>query len=86
MINELPFSDDSKGFHVNLNSVSDDIFYNKYKMTKVKYLQKLLSLVIIASKCKHVIIYPGNLATVIPIIRGNFDNVYSFFDTENLIR
>jgi hypothetical protein len=86
MINELPFSDDSKGFHVKLNSVSNDIFYDKYKMTKVEYLQKLLSLVIIASKCKHVIIYPGNLATVIPIIRGNFDDVYSFFDTENLIK
>jgi len=86
ILDELPFSEDLKGFHVKLNSVSDTTFYEKYKMSKVEYLQRLLSLVIIASKCKHVILYPGNLSMVVPMIRGNFDNVYSFFDNENLIK
>lgn len=85
ILDELPFSDDLNGFHVNLNSVSNTIFYEKYKMSKIEYLQRLLSLVIIASKCKYVILYPGNLSMVVPIIRGNFDNVFNFFDNENLI-
>jgi hypothetical protein len=85
ILNEVPFSDDSKGFHVNLNLINNDTFYSKYNMSKIEYLQKMISLVIIASKCKHVIIYPGNLSTVIPIIRGNFYNVYNFSDNKNLM-
>ena len=86
ILDELPFSDDLNGFHVKLNLVSDTTFYMKYNMSKVEYLQRFLSLVIIASKCQHVILYPGNLSMVVPMIRGNFDNVYSFFDNENLIK
>ena len=86
ILDELPFSDDLNGFHVKLNLVSDTTFYTKYNMSKVEYLQRFLSLVIIASKCQHVILYPGNLSMVVPMIRGNFDNVYSFFDNENLIK
>lgn len=85
ILNEVPFSDDSKGFHVKLNLIDDEFFYSKYDMSKVEYLQKMISLVIIASKCKHVVIYPGNLSTVIPIVRGNFNNVYSFSNNINLI-
>ncbi len=85
ILDELPFSDDSKGFHVKLNEVSDTTFYDKYNMSKVEYLQRLISLVIIASKCKYAIIYPGNLAMVVPMIRGNFHNIFSFFDNQRLI-
>lgn len=86
ILDELPFSEDLNGFHVNLSSVSDIIFYEKYDMSKIEYLQKLLSLVIIASKCKYVMLYPGNLSMVVPIIRGSFNNVFNFFDDKNLIK
>ena len=82
---ELPFSENSKGFHVDLNFMMNEDFKKKYSMSKTEYLQKLISLVIIASKCKYSIIYPGNLATVIPMVKGSFDNVFSFVDGENLM-
>lgn len=84
-LSELPFSDPSKGFHVDLNFMSDDTFQTNYDMTKTEYLQRLISLVIIASKCKYSIIYPGNLATVIPLVKGNFENIFSFKDSKNLM-
>lgn len=83
---ELPFSETSKGFHVDLNFMDNETFNSKYNMTKTEYLQKLISLVIIASKCKYSVIYPGNLATVIPLVKGSFDNIFSFRDNQNLIQ
>lgn len=84
-LSELPFSENEKGFHVDLNFMSNDNFKTKYNMSKTEYLQKLISLVIIASKCKYSVIYPGNLATVIPLVKGTFDNVFSFANSENLM-
>ena len=82
-LNVIPVSNNNNGFHVNLNTISDDTFYEMYKMTKLNYLQKLLALMWIASKCHTVIIYPGNLCTLIPIIRGNWNNVHSFINNNN---
>jgi hypothetical protein len=84
-LTELPFSENSKGFHVDLNFMLNKDFETKYNMSKIEYLQKLISLVIIASKCKYSIIYPGNLATVIPLVKGNFNNIFSFADSKNLM-
>jgi hypothetical protein len=84
-LDELPYSENNEGFHVNIKNISNEDFEKKYGVTKLQHLQKLLSLAMIASKFKNVIIYPGNLASVIPIFRKNFNNVYSFINSTNLI-
>jgi hypothetical protein len=86
-LNEIPYAiDNIKGFHAKLNKVTDDDFFKIYNMTKKYYLQRILALVNIASKCDTLLIYPGNLATYIPLIRGNWNNVYSFEYKNNLMR
>jgi hypothetical protein len=86
VLNEIPLAKNVEcGFHRKLCDVSDNAFYDMYNMTKKYYLQRILALVHVASKCNTLIVYPGNLATYIPIIRGNWDNVYSFYDNSNLI-
>jgi hypothetical protein len=86
-LNELPLSEDSNiAFYTNLNRLTNDEYYNLYGHSKIEYLQKTLALVHIASKCNTVIIYPGNLATYIPIIRGNWNNVYSFKNDKELFK
>lgn len=86
VLNELPYSNDNTlGFHNHLSSITNDVFFKKYNMSKKYYLQRILALVHVASKCNTLIIYPGNLATYIPIIRGNWNNVYSYKDKYNLI-
>lgn len=85
-LDEIPFAKDTDaGFHRKLCDVTDNKFYEMYGMTKKYYLQRILALVHVASKCNTLLIYPGNLATYIPLIRGNWDNVYSFQDKNNLI-
>jgi hypothetical protein len=85
-LNVLPIKkDNSNGFHVNLYHQSDEQFFENFGMSKVEYLQKMLALTYIASECETVILYPGNLATYIPIIRGCWNNVYSFKDKNNFI-
>jgi hypothetical protein len=86
LLDVLPFGKNpSTGFHVNLNKVSDDSFMNNYSMTKILYLKNLLSLVSIASRCKYSVIYPGNLATFIPIIKNTFNNCFCFKNNEELL-
>ena len=84
-LNELPYSPTNDGFHIRLHRISDFIFRRTFGISKVEYLQRLLCLVKLASRFKNVLIYPGNLTTVIPIFRGNFNNTYSFVDTINLL-
>jgi hypothetical protein len=85
-LNEIPYSFNNKGFHEKLYQINDEQFIDNFGISKSLYLQKLLCLVIIASKSKYVITYPGNLSTVIPILRGNFDNVFNFINEKNLMK
>lgn len=85
ILNQLPFSNTSKGFHNKLNLISDDIFLQTYNMDKILYLKTLLALTVIASKCKYCVLYPGNLTTFIPIIKNTFDNCFSFKNSHDLL-
>lgn len=84
-LNYIPLSSKNRGFHIQLRNINDDDFNKLYNITKTQYLQRLLALVNVASKCNTVIIYPGCLSTYIPIIRGNWNNVYSFKNKNELI-
>jgi hypothetical protein len=81
----LPYSYTNDSFHSNLHSVTDENFYKKYKQTKEEYLQYLLALVLIMSECKFSVSYPGNLTTVVPIIKGSFEGHFGFIDDNTLI-
>lgn len=85
-LDELPYSYTSNGFHVRMStSYDDEQFYNEYSMSKVEYLQKLLSISKIASMCQYSIVYPGCLSTLIPIFKNNFNNQFSFKNNTSLI-
>jgi hypothetical protein len=81
----LPYSYTNDSFHSNLNSVTDENFYKKYKQTKEEYLQYLSALVLIMSECKFSVSYPGNLTTVVPLIKGSFDGHFGFINDNTLI-
>lgn len=85
-LDEIPYAKDvNNGFHTRLCDINDEKFYEIYNMSKVYYLQRIIALVHVASKCDKIIIYPGNLRSYIPIIRGNWYNVYSFNNKNDLI-
>jgi hypothetical protein len=86
-LNILPLSNNNNlGFHNNLCRMTDREYLELYKHTKIEYLQRLLALIHIASKCEIIILYPGNLTTYIPIIRQNWENVYSFIDNTQILK
>jgi hypothetical protein len=82
---EIPFSNSDKGFHNNLNNISDHLFLETYNIDKITYIKTLLALTIIASRCKYYISYPGNLSTVIPIIKNTFNNCFCFKNDTDLL-
>lgn len=85
MLDELPYSLNNRGFHERLSERLDEkSFILEYKMNKIEYLQKLLSLLNIATMSQYSIVYPGNLTTFIPIIKGNFNNCISFINDKDL--
>jgi hypothetical protein len=85
-LDEIPYSQTNNGFHVRMStSYDDEQFYNEYNMSKVEYLQKLLSISKIASMCQYSIVYPGCLSTLIPIFKNNFNNQFSFKNNTLLI-
>ena len=68
-----------------MSKTHDDEFIKEFNMSKVEYLQKLLSLSKIASMCEYSIVYPGCLSTLIPIFKNNFNNQFSFINKTSLI-
>jgi len=66
------------GFHSNMNAIPWRVFELEYKMSKVEYLQTFLALTYFAASCKYYIGYPGNLTTMVPLIRRSFDNCFLF--------
>ena len=85
-LNEIPYSYTNNGFHVGMStSYDDEQFYNEYNMSKVEYLQKLLSISKIASMCQYSMVYPGCLSTLIPIFKNNFNNQFSFKNNISLL-
>jgi len=82
----LPMVDGTtNSFHTRLYSMSSDTFEAEYKMSKCEYLQTWLALTHIAAKCKYYVGYPGNLTTLIPIMRGSFDECILFHDATRLV-
>ena len=82
----MPYSHTNNGFHVRLSiEYNDEQFINDFEMSKVEYLQKLLSISKIASMCEYSIVYPGCLSTLIPIFKNNFNNQFSFINETSLI-
>ena len=85
-LEEIPYSKSNSGFHEKMSiKYNDEQFINEYDMSKVEYLQKLLSLSKIASMCEFSIIYPGCLSTLIPIFKNSFNNQFSFINDIELI-
>jgi hypothetical protein len=84
-LDEIPYSRNNDGFHIGLSNITNEEFISIYGIDKVTYLRRMICLVKIASKSKYSITYPGNLATVIPIFRGNWDNQFSFKNKKELI-
>ncbi len=78
ILNDIPLSDSKSGFHERLYSITDKSFIEKYNMSKISYLQKIFAMVNTASKCEYVACYPGNLTTMIPLIRKSFHNCILF--------
>lgn len=76
----------AKGFHTDIHIISDDSFLGMYKMTKIEYLKCFVSLVHFAANSKYVVCYPGNLTTVIPMIRKSFVNCFLFLDDTRIIK
>lgn len=86
ILNELPYTDNIyNGFHNHLSSISSDMFSSKYQMSKIDYLRKFLALTNIASKCKYFVCYPGNMITIVPIIKQTFNHCILFLNKENIV-
>jgi len=84
-LNEIPYAEPNLGFHQRLSQrLTDDQFTLKYGFNIIEYLQRLIALMVVASKCKACVIYPGCLSTMIPMFRGNFENYYSFINDKQL--
>jgi len=78
ILNDIPLSDGQSGFHERLYSITNELFIEKYNISKICYLQKIFAMVNIASECEYVVCYPGNLTTMIPLIRKSFHNCILF--------
>jgi hypothetical protein len=84
VLDELPTADEH-GFHNNLYQISDKEFILRYKYTKIEYITRFLALLYLATQCKCFISYPGNLTTLVPILRGSFDNCFLFKNEHEVI-
>ena len=85
VLNELPISNDvNKGFHNYLYSISNTDFTNQHNMSKRNYLRKFLAITNIASKCNYFVSYPGNMLTIVPLMRQSFNNCILFIDNQNI--
>ncbi len=68
-IDVLPLSSGAQGFHHTDGCLSEADFQAKFSMSKVEYNVRFMALIRIASLCKTVIISPGNLQCLIPLMR-----------------
>jgi hypothetical protein len=84
LLNQLPLAD-NKGFHNNLHKITDIDFIKSNGITKLDYLSRFMALVFLAAQCKVFVGYPGNLTTLIPILRGTFDGCYLFKNATQLV-
>jgi hypothetical protein len=85
VLNELPTSNDTnKGFHSHLYNVSNADFMNRHNMSKIDYLKKFLAITHIASQCNYFVSYPGNMLTIVPLMRQSFNNCILFIDNQNI--
>jgi hypothetical protein len=85
ILNMLPISTNQSGFHYQLRDVSNDEFYEKYNTTKIEYLQNMLAMTYTAANCKLYVGYPGNLTSILPIIKNSFDGCILFLNSEQLV-
>jgi len=83
-IPEIPISDKLRGFHNEMNEMSDDKFKTLYNITKHEYFLQMYCLSLIAKNAYKTILYPGNPTTYIPMLKGSFDNCYLFKDDNHL--
>lgn len=82
LLNELPFC--STGFHNSMDKKSDIEFIKDNKMTKIEYVSRFLALMYIAAQAKIFIGYPGNMTSMIPILRGTFEGCFLFKNSREL--
>lgn len=82
-LDKIPFSMDSRAFHGRLDQISDEMFYNKYQITKIEYISWMVVSSLIAKKCNYCVVYPGNPTTFIPMIKNTYENCFLFKDNKN---
>ena len=83
-IPEIPISGKLRGFHNEMNEMSDDKFKTLYNITKHEYFLQMYCLSLIGKNAYKTILYPGNPTTYIPMLKGSFDNCYLFKDDNHL--
>lgn len=83
ILNYIPTSLNNRGFHEQLYAKNDNEFQQTFNCSKIEYLQKILAMVIVASRCEYFVCYPGNLTTIVPLIRGNSERCILFKDSES---
>lgn len=83
MFEQIPLA---KGysFHRSVSRTSDEDFINDYNVTKEEYMMQMFCIVLLASKSKKCIIYPGCATTIVPMYKNSFDNCILFKDSLNL--
>ncbi len=84
VLKHMPFSD-QVGFHERLCNMSDIDFIKKNYMTRHEYIAKFYATLLVAAQCSVFIGYPGNLTTMVPILRGSFNGCYLFKNKFELI-
>lgn len=85
ILNYIPTSLNNRGFHEQLYAKDDKEFQQTFNCSKIEYLQKILAMVIVASKCEYFVCYPGNLTTMVPLIRGHSERCILFKDSESFV-
>lgn len=71
-------------FHRSISQTPDEIFSKEYGLTKDEYFVKMMCVVLIATKSKKVLIYPGNPTTVVPMFKNSFEDCFLFKNQNEL--
>jgi|688.fasta_scaffold60901_2 hypothetical protein len=82
----IPFSTDGGAFHGRLDMERDELFKEKYGITKLQYIKLMFVTSLFCKNSHSCIIYPGNPTTYIPMIRNSFENCFLFKNNESYMK
>jgi hypothetical protein len=82
----IPFSTDGEAFHGRLDMERDELFKERYGITKLQYIKLMFVTSLFCKNSHSCIIYPGNPTTYIPMIRNSFENCFLFKNNESYMK